>query len=340
MKYTNLHAFEKHLAASFPHHLSSIYMILGKDSYERRLAIEAILRFLNKEKSREPLKSFEAGHQEISTILSELSSYSLFSSSQTILIQSIEKLSKVQQEGLEKYFKNPHSPHTLILSGETISSSTNFYKAGEQAGIILDIPEEKPWEKEKRLFDWAAEKIKREGKTGEAGVLEALIKQVGIDFTLLHQELEKLICYIGDRDRLTLEDISAVCVQTNQATGWQLGEAIFQNNPKLALSLVQSILEEGTPFISLLRQVRSQFQTECQISMILEGGGGGKEITLVFPYMKGNILERHKQTALQWGSQRLKKGICLIEDAELKAKNGFDNYELLADLLCIKLTTL
>jgi DNA polymerase-3 subunit delta len=93
------------------------------------------------------------------------------------------------------------------------------------------------------------------------------------------------------------------------------------------------------PLIVLLRQLRSQFQTEIQICTILAQGGGASEVTRQFTYMKGCILERHMALAQSYGLQNCKNGLLSIDETELQAKNSALEASLLADLLMIKLTS-
>ena len=42
MKYTNLQAFEKHLADAGPNHFAEVYLITAKDPFERKQATDLL----------------------------------------------------------------------------------------------------------------------------------------------------------------------------------------------------------------------------------------------------------------------------------------------------------
>ncbi len=340
MKYTTLRAFEKHIEEASPSHFSHLYLVIAKDSFARKEAADRLAGFLlaGQKDPQFCLKTFNAEQQAIEDILMELNSVSMFSTKRVFMIHNAEKYAKGALEKLEPYFLNPSKDTYLILCIASLAVSTTFYKKSEKAGIILDIPEEKPWEKEKTMQAWIAAQALASGKKISPQACQALVKQSGTDQASLHQELEKLICYCGERIEITAQDVAALCTTVNLETIWQLGEAIFRRDVATALRISKGMMEDGTAFLGLLRQIRSQFQTEFQIACILASGGSAAEVTQQFPYMKGNILDRHMQSVRTYGWQKFKDGLLLIDATELQAKNSGADAELLNELLIIKLT--
>jgi DNA polymerase-3 subunit delta len=272
--------------------------------------------------------------------MSELQALAFFSARRVIVLQQADKLVKAETEQLEKYFENPNRSICFILAASAINHATNFFKKAEKAGIVLDIAEEKPWEKERSMQEWIAQKVAKEGKRVDPSVCLALVKQLGTDTATLHQELEKLICYIGDRQAITPQDLHAVCISVNSENAWQLGEAIFRRDGAAALRITKALLDEGTVFLALLRQIRNQFQTECQVCSILSNGGTPQDVSAQFAFMRGTILDRHIQQAQAYGMTRLKKGLLAIDDTEVMAKNSGSDPKWLAERLIIKLATI
>ena len=98
-----------------------------------------------------------------------------------------------------------------------------FLKKLEKTGIILDIPEEKTWEKEKSMQAWIIDYAAKSGKKVDSTTALQLIKLVGTDTATLHQELEKLICFVGDAPTISAQDAAKLCAATPLDTIWQLG---------------------------------------------------------------------------------------------------------------------
>ncbi len=342
MKFTKFPVFEKHVKGATPQKLFvPVYMLLGKDPFSRRQAIDCLVQacLQNHPSPNHCIKSIESDQLSLEMLIHELEGFSLFAEKQILILHNAEKLPRPLHKPLERYLLNPNQSLYLIISGTTLSSSLELYKRVEKAGIILEFEEEKEWVKEKNQVEWAAGEISRLGKQIHQSAAQYLVRQIGIDSAMLHNEIQKLICYIGERREITAHDIDAICSQAPLTTIWQLGEAIFYQDVSRALRISKLMLEAGTPFFSMLRQIRHQFETEFHVSSILASGGTASEISQLFPYMKGAILDKHIRMAQDYGIHKLRKGILKIDEIELMAKNSSTDVELLNELLTISLTT-
>lgn len=338
MKYATLKAFESHLEESV---LYPVYLIISKEMFERKQAVDRLLAVALKKVTNPELalKVFEGDRLSIEDLMQELNTFGFFAEKSVILIQNADKLSKALSEQLENYYQNPNPSVCLILSATAVNKATNFYKKGEKAGAALEFAEEKPWEKEKSLQAWVQTLAQAESKKMDAQAAQTLVKQAGTDQSLLFQEIQKLTCYVGNRSDITVQDIVAVCTQTHTENAWQLGEAIFKRDASSALRIAKSLMEEGTAVFALLRQIRTQMQTEYQICSLLATGAPPSMISEKFPYMRGQILDRHIQMAQSYGLARFKKAMLKIDEMELLAKNSSIDPDVLAELLIVKLVT-
>ena len=132
--------------------------------------------------------------------------------------------------------------------------------------------------------------------------------------------------------------MEALCHRQQVDTIWQLGEALFRRDAGASIQMVHALLMEGQPLLPLLRQIRSQFQTEYQICLLLAQGKLVSDISQEFPYLKGQILERHLHQAQQFGLESFKKGLIALDAAELRVKNSGADEKIIAELLIMQLT--
>ena len=339
MKYNQLRAFEKHLQEASPRHLLPVYLILGKDDFARKEAVDAALKVLLQGVKNPPLccKTLNAQQSSLQEVVSELEAFSLFEEKKVIIAHQIDKWVKGDLSKLEHFFNHPIKGATLLLSTGALAANTNLYKKIEKAGVILDLPEEKAWEKEKSMQAWLIQQAARSGKKLDGMTAQAFVKQVGTDQSTLGQELEKVICYIDQRDAITQKDIALLCPLNHSETIWQLGEALFRRDAGTALRISKGLVTEGSPFLGLLRQIRSQFQTEYQISCILADGGTPADVSQQYPYMKGAILEKHLHTARSYGKDKFREALLTIDETELSAKSSGADEDYLNERLIYKL---
>lgn len=337
MKYSNLRAFEKHLEGASPNHFSNLYLILVKDSFLCKSITDKLCHTLLKiEKTNNSglsQQTFEGNQLVDSKISSELNSFTLFSDKQVFRINQADTIPKATQKVLEDYYQQINPSIFLVLSAPTLNRSTNFYKKAEKAGIVLEIEEEKGAAKESVAIEWVNKSMMNHGKKMSPQVVQVLVKQLGSDLCLLHHEVEKLVCYVGDRQEISALDVKAICTTVSLENIWQLGEAIFNRKTSAALRISKALLKEGTAFIAFLRQLRSQFQTDFQVASILANGGTREEITQLFPYMRGFILDLHVKQAQSYGISAFRKGLLKIDEIEWMAKSSSGDDELLNEIL-------
>ena len=335
MKHTNIKAFEKHLLDAGPGHLAGLYLVVCKDAYVRNGAVKSIIKAFGADE--QGVQTFQGDQSPLGHFLGEVNTVSLFSRRRCLVMHNVDSLSKGELEKLDPVIAKLPKDTCVIFAGSAVSGVTSFYKKCEKAGVICDLPEEKAWEKEKNLHMWLIAEAGQLGKKFDPYAAQNLVKQAGTDQSSLYQELQKLICYVGMRPEITAQDVKAICSVVNVENIWQLGEALFRRDAATALRISKAILDDGTALLALLKQLRSQFETDFQISCMLSQGATSADITQKYPYMRGTILEKHLQAARSYGRDKFKEGLLHIDAAELKAKNSVDNH-LINELLILKLT--
>lgn len=335
MRYDNSQAFGKHVNSAGARHIALIYLLVSKNGMEITEAVDLIKKILG---NIDQL-IFSAESLRLPLLLDELQTISAFSPKRLVVLRQSEQLQKAAIQALTAYFAKPNPQVHLILTASAVDKRTAFYKAAETGGVILDIPEEKPWVREKTIQRWLREKVYRDGKQIEPQACEALLQQIGTDQDLLNQEVQKLYCYIGDRAVITGQDVSKISSSVNIDDIWKLGEAIFDGNAAVALEVFKALLDDGAPFLTLLRQLRSQFQSSFQICTLLTSGKGRDEVAKQFPYLTPNLLARKLQVAEKYGRAAFKKGLLAIDETEYKVKNSAADETLLGEMLVAKLST-
>lgn len=340
MRYDNTLAFEKHLTNAAPNHFSPLYFIIGKSASDTQEAVCLLERFLLTGVSREfAYSAYDAATLADGALEEALCSGSLFSSARVILIKQAEKMKKPQQEFILSSLRKAPPQQTLILSASGWTKNNPFYIAAEKIGVILELAELKPWEKERQLTEWVGRQATQAKKTISFQTSQLLVQKVGPSKTLLARELEKIICYIGHRTEIAKGDVERLCAYQHPADIWKLGDAIFASDAALAINIAKAMLEEGQPLLPLLRQIRSQFQTDYQVALMLAQGKSEEEIAALFSYMKGNILAKHKARALGFGIPRFKEGLIALDAAELRLKTTGVSEEIALELCITQLTS-
>jgi DNA polymerase III subunit delta len=326
-------AFEKHLQEAFPDHLSHAYMVLSPFDFERRRMIEMIASVLHRKDQMEEGTVLDASVCPIENILGHLNSYSLLSSHALVILDRIEKLKKTACEALAGYLAAPSQKVFLILGGSSLKGLTDLYQKGKKELVILDLSEEKPWDRKARLQQWLVKEAAQAQKTLAPALVNHLLEEVGLDMQNLHQELEKLICFSGEKNTIELQDALTICSSNRSVSSWQRAESLVWEE--------KDISQEAIPDVfSLIGPVRYQLQLGHQLAFFIKERKTLQEIAQFFPHSKSRNLEKNAGIARRRGELFFKEGLSALFDLELSLKNGAHDPSLIWDLFTSKLNLL
>ena len=332
MKVNNLGSFSKALQSG---PLAPVYLILGKESFDLENAMQSVLKKLPEGSE---LKNYDGEKGKVRGAFEDLNMLSFFGNHTAVVVRRLDGIKKEQVEAFTDYLKHPNAAATLILSGTALRSNTRFYREAEKQGVVLDLPPERSWEKEKSYPSWVVEQMATKGKRIPVAVSRELVRQVGYDKMLLAHEIEKLACYTGERTEVTLQDMHAICTVGDVDSGWELGSAIMRGDTQSAVRIGRELLKDAPMFQGLIWMIRRQLQTDLQVLSILSSGGTPDEVTREFAYMRGRVLEQHVQAAKRYGMRRFRRALLLIDQVDLFAKSNQTSRQLLFDRLLVQLT--
>lgn len=339
MRIASLHAFQRHLAEAAPALLAPVYLILTKDSFEAKQALCAISQaFLPEIDIANGFIALDGEGLRLQLLCDSLESGQLFAAHRIIAISQADKLAKPLIEEIQHYLKRPSPLLCLILSASTLLHTTNFYKFLERHGIIFESGQVKEKEKEAEIVQWISAHFSNAAKRIAAPAAVHLSRCCGGERAMIYNEMEKLLCYVGERREVTLDDIEAFVTFTPVESIWHLAEALLSGDGIKARRIARQAMASESDFFAFSRLMRSQFQSLCQIASILARGGSSEAILQQFPHLRGNQLQKNIALAQRAGVALLKDAIVKIDAIELKAKNSWGSPYLLVDILLTTLT--
>ena len=337
MKFQSPIAFEKHLKEAYPDHLSHVYMVITSFDFERKKFIETIASVMRRKEKMAELLAFDASTSPIEAILGQLNSYSLFGGSSVVIVDRIEKLKKASCDALAQYLVAPSPTVFLILGGSSLKGLSDLCQKGKKELVILDLSEEKAWNRKTRLRQWLMREAGRAQKSLSASLVDFLLEEVGTDMQNLHQELDKLICFTGEKREIELKDAMAVCVPSKTETSWQLAENLVWGSSNAAKNRE---VHDIAFLLPLIGQIRYQLQLGLQIVCLMQEDRSLPEITQFLSNGKMRNLDKNAAIARKRGDRFFKEGLNYLFDLELSLKNGAHSPGLMWDLFTSKLLTL
>ncbi|CRX39232.1 DNA polymerase III subunit delta [Estrella lausannensis] len=333
MKYDSLRAFQKHLQSASPSHFSSTYLLLSKEPFDLKEAVTLLSSALGSGVTVIRLNPEKEG---VAPLLNELLTLSLFQGMKLVVVEEADKIAKKEQERLNDWIKGSAKGACLALVSSSLRKNSALFQLVEKYGVILDVPEVKPWAKEKQAVEWILSKAEERKASLDPAAAALLVEWIGSDKDTLLMELEKLTLYTDGKRKISCKDVSALSEAVSKESVFKLAEALFNRDARKAISIQSALKREGIQAIAEIKMLRQQFEVELQVA-ILASEGHDEAIAALFPYMKGFILQQHKKQALTYGAASLRKGLIAIDKAELMLKSVPADPEMIVDKLIAEL---
>jgi DNA polymerase III subunit delta len=323
VRYQNFRAFRKHLASAAPDHLCRCYLVVVPDDYERAVAIQAILAHFQG-KPHITLNGEDAVCREAADALL---SPSLFGGEPVVVLDDAEKMGKKELQALSD-LAGRSPPYGYLLCGAR--SKTSISAAFEKAGVVFDLADEKPWDKEKRLAEQISERVQNASKRLASDAIPLLFERLGSDAALLDSEIDKLVCYVGTRPMIERSDVFRISASSRELTLWQMAEAVVWEGENVSV--------DPSAFHSFLPALRSQLQTGLKLADFLAANIPREEWSAYLPRIWPKTLEKRSGQAAKLGRSFFKKGLDLLFSVELLSRTGSAAHEgALLDFFRMKL---
>lgn len=305
MLYHALPAFEKQLSSSGPDHFAPVYMVSLPQGDERRY----LLLQIGKKVSSAAPRLIES-----KALLDEIRSPGFFAPPSTLLICD-------PIEGIKQLPPLPPGM-TLLLGSASLSAFGPIQGLVKQQAVALDMTQEKGWERQKRVRGWLIAQAYLAKKTLHEEALVFLLERVGLEFSLLQNEIEKAIAYVGTRESIERRDCEALSPPATSSATWSTAEGAVWGGVK-PLSML-----DMSGYLGLLAQVRYHLELGLQLS-------GGLSPGHIKPYQ----VEKYQSAARAKGSDYFLKGLFLIAKAEMFAKENYVSALLQWDRLVAQLSS-
>jgi DNA polymerase-3 subunit delta len=137
----------------------------------------------------------------------------------------------------------------LLISAGKVDKRKTFYKTLDKIGMVESLAgwsvDDRDWAERAEAAAQTAVRARQKEISGEA--LGELVNRVGPNPRQLDNEVEKLCLYAGDRKRIEVADVAAVCTRNKAARAFALGDALGDRDlPRLLRRLDEELWEVKT----------------------------------------------------------------------------------------------
>ncbi|MFP4306424.1 MAG: DNA polymerase III subunit delta [Desulfococcaceae bacterium] len=241
---------------------------------------------------------------------------------------------------LEQAVKRGFPPgNRILITAETVDRSRSLYKAIRDRGLVVDASAPKGGRKADRdardqlLRELAREILDEAGKRIDPPALAAAMELTGFDPRTFSGNLEKLVQFVGDRDRIAREDVDAVLRKTRRDPIYQLTNAVTDRDAAASLRLLDGLLRDGLVPLQILAALVNQFRKLVLVRAFADGPEGRTAWRKGMPYP---AFQRQTLPALKAGEERLSETLSQWDAALADPESGRRRKAPASDLLLAK----
>lgn len=166
-----------------------------------------------------------------------------------------------------------------------------------------------------------------------------MIECCGREISQLQNELDKLCSYVGDGDRITKENIDALCTKTVEANRYQLSKYIFSGNLPGALKLINDLFymraNEVEVSMLIIGGFIDAYRAKCAAAVSVPA----KQAAEALGY-KGRefVIDNSARSANRIKMKTLRKCIEILSENDIRMKSTGDDKRFLLEQTVLRLT--
>jgi DNA polymerase III subunit delta len=312
--------------------LRPIYIILGPDQYQRRLAVNLLKKkALGSDNGAFDYAEFCAGEDPIDEIIKSANTYPMLSPKRVALVSSAEDLTDSDQDALINALKNFSSRGMLILIAEELDHRKKFYRTMKDSGCIAEFANLKGIALER----WAEAYVQREGHQISSAGLKKILDLAGSDLQGLSTELEKLFLFAGKQKNIPDSAIDDLVRSSRQHKIFELLDAMSARDKNGALRMLDNLLSAGESPIGIVAMMARQCRQLLSAKDCLAQKMDARDIAAklqVLPF----LLDKFMRQVRSADAESLKRTYIRLAEADRRLKSSsVDGRLLLEQVICL-----
>ncbi len=206
---------------------------------------------------------------DFTTVSDELKTVSMWGDRRLVIIDEADEFVSGNRSALEKYVAEPARKSVLMLLVKMWPKTTKLAKAVAMSGLTIECSELKGAELVTWLRSTSSETHDLQ-MTHEAANL--MIELAGSDLGKLSQELNKLAVYVGERGKVTGEDVTQLVGGWKTQVTWDMTNAVRDGRLGEALSCLDKLLMANEAPQKLLGGINFVFRKYAAATDIARDG--------------------------------------------------------------------
>ena len=241
----------------------------------------------------------------------------MFAERRAILVKRAESLSTAACEALLPYIQKPAASTCLIFTGSKIDQRKKFFLELKKHGVLVEC---------KRLYDnklspFIQSEATVHGKPIEPAAADLLSFLIGNNLQELSSQIEKLVVFAGNRQRITLEDVQAVASSSKAFTVFELARFLCVRDLHNTLKSLDTLFRNGEDTPMMIGALSRHFRQLWRVREMLDRKAAKADIARevgINPYFMDDMITQAKN----FGRGDLRSIFSELYRCDLASKTG------------------
>ncbi|MCG2726459.1 MAG: DNA polymerase III subunit delta [Elusimicrobia bacterium] len=298
--------------------IKNVYYFLGEERILKEEAVKKLKDIIKPDAFN--FSKYSLPEADISNVLSEANTPSVFSDFRMITLDGIEKTKANELSEIENYLKDPSPETCLVLISDKKPAASDPIAKNSSDGIIVNFAKFSVYEAQNFL----RAQIEKEGNSILSQAIEIVIEIAGTDAATLKNEADKLLAYHhGKKTPLNEQDALQSIGFSKDQNPFELSKAIQAGDKDKAIEIIDSLTEQGMEPLIIIYTISSSLQKLLKIKILSNSGMQAENIHYAAGVSKGQYYYLDK-AAMNFSKNALIKNInrCLEAEALFKTSKN------------------
>ena len=190
----------------------------------------------------------------------------MFAERRAVLVKRAEQLKADALEVMLPYILNPSPGTCLLLTGTKIDQRKKFFLEFKKHGVLVEY---------KRIYDnklagFIQTESVTHGKPIETAAAELLSALIGNNLQELSSQIEKLVVYAGDKQRITVDDVRTMASSSKSFTAFELARFLGVRDLSASIRSLDALFLHGEDAPMIIGALTSHFRKLWRIRELLD----------------------------------------------------------------------
>jgi DNA polymerase-3 subunit delta len=297
-----------------------IVILWGKERFLKLEVLQLLKRELFGDEAEESFgdSTVQGKTADYLKVMDELKTVSMWQPRRLLILEEADEFVTAHRAQLENYVLSPARKSVFVIDVKTWPSNTKLAKLVKDQGLAIECQELAG----AKLISWVMEWTKqRHKKTMMGQAASELVNLAGEGMGFLEREISKLVDYIGDRDKITPEDVQLLVGGWKTETTWTMLNAVRDQNYGEALELLDQLLDSGEAPMKLLGGIGFVFRKYAEATQRVQQG---RPLTAALQEAKlhPREIDVGSQYLKRLGRERASQLMQILRQMDLNLKGG------------------